>query len=42
MNNILEVRDLKVTYGGIEAVRGISFDVPEGKVVTLIGANGAV
>ena len=41
MNNILEVRDLKVTYGGIEAVRGISFDVPEGKVVTLIGANGA-
>ena len=41
MSNILEVRDLKVTYGGIEAVRGISFDVPEGEVVTLIGANGA-
>lgn len=41
MNNILEVRDLKVAYGGIEAVRGISFDVPEGQVVTLIGANGA-
>lgn len=41
MSNILEVRDLKVSYGGIEAVRGISFDVPEGEVVTLIGANGA-
>ena len=40
-NNILEVRDLKVSYGGIEAVRGISFDVPEHKIVTLIGANGA-
>ncbi|MBR2527730.1 MAG: ABC transporter ATP-binding protein [Blautia sp.] len=38
---MLEVRDLKVSYGGIEAVRGISFDVPEGEVVTLIGANGA-
>lgn len=41
MSNILEVRDLKVAYGGIEAVRDISFDVPEGQVVTLIGANGA-
>lgn len=41
MSNILEVRDLKVAYGGIEAVRGISFDVPEGEIVTLIGANGA-
>ena len=41
MSNILEIRDLKVAYGGIEAVRGITFDVPEGQVVTLIGANGA-
>lgn len=39
--NILEVRDLSVSYGGIRAVKGISFDVPEGEVVTLIGANGA-
>ena len=38
---LLEVRDLKVSYGGIEAVRGISFDVPEHEIVTLIGANGA-
>ena len=41
MSNILEIRDLQVHYGGIEAVKGISFDVPEGEIVTLIGANGA-
>ena len=41
MNNILEIRDLQVHYGGIEAVKGISLDVPEGEIVTLIGANGA-
>lgn len=41
MSNILEIRDLIVSYGGIEAVKGISMDVPEGKIVTLIGANGA-
>ena len=41
MHNILEIRDLQVRYGGIEAVKGISFDVPEGEIVTLIGANGA-
>ena len=41
MSNILEIRDLQVKYGGIEAVKGISFDVPEGEIVTLIGANGA-
>ena len=38
---ILSIRDLKVNYGGIEAVKGISFDVREGSIVTLIGANGA-
>jgi branched-chain amino acid transport system ATP-binding protein len=38
---VLEVRDLHVHYGGIEALRGITFDVPRGKVVALIGANGA-
>jgi branched-chain amino acid transport system ATP-binding protein len=38
---MLKITDLRVAYGGIEAVKGISFDVPEGKVVTLIGANGA-
>ena len=38
---ILKIEDLQVNYGGIEAVKGISFDVPEGQIVTLIGANGA-
>jgi len=40
-NYILSVRDLVVSYGGIRAVKGISFDVREGEIVTLIGANGA-
>jgi branched-chain amino acid transport system ATP-binding protein len=38
---LLEVRDLHVFYGRIEAIKGISFSVDEGEVVTLIGANGA-
>ena len=38
---MLRIDELKVRYGGIEAVKGISFEVPEGKIVTLIGANGA-
>ncbi|HYG58935.1 MAG TPA: ABC transporter ATP-binding protein [Symbiobacteriaceae bacterium] len=38
---ILEVKDLRVSYGVIEALHGISFDVNEGEIVTLIGANGA-
>ena len=41
MSNILEIRDLTVSYGGIRAVKGISMDVPKGQIVTLIGANGA-
>lgn len=40
-NVILSVKELQVNYGGIEAVKGISFDVHEGNIVTLIGANGA-
>ena len=39
--SLLRVRDLKVNYGGIEALKGISFDVEKGQIVTLIGANGA-
>ena len=39
--NILEISGLSVSYGGIRAVKEISFGVPKGKVVTLIGANGA-
>ena len=38
---MLKISDLKVSYGGIEAVKGISFEVPEKSIVTLIGANGA-
>ena len=41
MNNILEIKDLVVSYGGIEAVKGIDLSIEEGKIVTLIGANGA-
>ncbi|ETP72397.1 ABC-type branched-chain amino acid transport system, ATPase component [Lachnospiraceae bacterium JC7] len=38
---MLKVDDLKIHYGGIEAVKGISFEVPDHSIVTLIGANGA-
>ena len=38
---LLSVRDLHVSYGAIKAVRGISFDIKKGEIVTLIGANGA-
>lgn len=41
MGEILQIKDLQVSYGGIDAVRGISFSVHEGEIVTLIGANGA-
>lgn len=38
---MLSIKDLKVNFGGIEAVKGISFDVEKGEIATLIGANGA-
>ena len=38
---MLEVRDLEVYYGVIQAIKGISFDVDQGEIVALIGANGA-
>ena len=41
MTAMLEVEDLRVAYGKIEAVKGISFSVEAGQVVTLIGTNGA-
>ena len=41
MSPMLEVKDLEVSYGKIVAVKGISFTVEEGEVVTLIGTNGA-
>jgi branched-chain amino acid transport system ATP-binding protein len=41
MKNILQVRDLKVSYGAIQAIKGLDFHVGEGEMVALIGANGA-
>ena len=38
---MLKIKDLHVSYGGIRALRGIDVEVPDGKIVTLIGANGA-
>jgi len=38
---MLSVKNLKVNYGKIEAIKDVSFEVPDGKIVTLIGANGA-
>ena len=38
---MLKIENLKVSYGGIHALNGISMEVPDGKIVTLIGANGA-
>ena len=40
-DTLLHIENLQVRYGGIEAVKGVSFDVHEGEIVTLIGANGA-
>ena len=40
-NTLLKVSGLKVAYGGIQAVKGVSFEVREGELVSLIGANGA-
>ena len=41
MGTILKVEDINVYYGSIHAIKGISFEVNEGEIVTLIGANGA-
>lgn len=38
---MLKIKDLYVNYGGIKALKGIDINVPEGKIITLIGANGA-
>ena len=41
MGTVLTVKDINVYYGAIHAIKGISFDVNRGEIVTLIGANGA-
>ena len=41
MEPILKVDDINVYYGSIHAIKGVSFEVQEGEIVTLIGANGA-
>ncbi len=41
MSDLLEIKNLQVRFGGITAVEDVSINVPEGKIVTLIGANGA-
>ncbi len=41
MTNLLEIRNIETYYGPVMAIRGVSMDVPEGKIVSLLGANGA-
>ena len=41
MEPILKVEDINVYYGSIHAIKGVSFEVNQGEIVTLIGANGA-
>ncbi|MFZ3110442.1 MAG: ATP-binding cassette domain-containing protein, partial [Rectinemataceae bacterium] len=38
---MLQIKDLHVSYGGIRALKGVSLDVKQGELVTIIGANGA-
>jgi len=38
---VLAIKDLNIHYGGIHALKGITLEVPENRIVTLVGANGA-
>ena len=40
-DRLLEIRNLKVTFGGLDALSGLDFDVDEGEIVSVIGPNGA-
>jgi len=41
MSHLLEIQDLKVTFGGLDALSGLNFHVDEGEIVSVIGPNGA-
>ena len=41
MGHLMEVRNIETYYGATMAIRGVSFDVPQGEIVTILGANGA-
>lgn len=41
MSNLLEIRNIETYYGPVMAIRGVSMDIPEGKIVSLLGGNGA-
>ena len=41
MSHLLEIKDLQVTFGGLDALSGLNFHVDEGEIVSVIGPNGA-
>ena len=41
MSNLLEIKNIETYYGPVMAIRGVSMAVPEGKIVSLLGGNGA-
>ena len=41
MSHLMEIRDLKITFGGLDALSGLNFHVDEGEIVSVIGPNGA-
>ena len=39
--SLLEIKDLKITFGGLDALSGLNFHIDEGEIVSVIGTNGA-